>query len=108
MGGAKKKGLAQMEKTQTIQQKPGTAPKKKDRAAPSEKRVKGIDLPSVEDQKIIGEIRKMSSLTPFAVASQFNIRISSAKDLLEELARKRVVEAVGGNSRVRIYKAAAA
>ncbi|MFH0849295.1 MAG: hypothetical protein V1857_07315 [archaeon] len=107
MGGAKKKGLAQMEKTQTVQQKPATAPKKKDRAAP-EKKLRGVDLPSLEDQKTIGEIRKMGSLTPFAVASQFNIRISAAKDLLEELERKRVVEAVGGNARVRIYKAVAA
>ena len=107
MGGAKKKGLAQMEKAQSAQEKP-TSPKKKEKPAAAEKRLKGIDAPNVDEQRIASEIRKMGALTPFTVASQFNLRLGAAKDFLEELARKKVIEPVGGNSRVRIYRAVAA
>ena len=50
----------------------------------------------------------MGAITPYALASQFNLRMSVAKDMLEELERKRLVTAVGGNARIRIYKMAAA
>ncbi len=63
MGGAKKRSMAQMEKTQ--------------------------------DQ-------------PYSLASQFNVKLSVAKDLLEELERRKLVTLVGGNARIRIYQPAAA
>jgi ribosomal protein S25 len=50
----------------------------------------------------------MGALTPYSLASQFNLKISLAKDLLDELAKKRLVKLVGGNARVRIFQVAAA
>lgn len=112
MGGAKKKSLAQMEKSQaqtaTAEKKPET-PVKKPKGKPiAEKRARGIDMPNIEDQKFLSELSKIGAITPFSLANQFNIRISVAKDLLEELERKRVVNSVGGNARIRIYRMAAA
>lgn len=110
MGGAKKKSMAQMEKTQVQQDK-------KDDAAPSkkgkgktvvEKRPRGLQSPDVSDPKFLGEVQKMGAITPFSLASQFNLRLSVAKDLLEELERRRLVTLVGGNARIRIYQPAAA
>jgi ribosomal protein S25 len=43
-------------------------------------------------------------ITPYGVASQLNLRISLAKDLLEELEKKQLIKSVGGNARVRIYE----
>jgi small subunit ribosomal protein S25e len=115
MGGAKKRSMAQMEKTQVQTDK-------KDEAAPSsggggkkgkgktiaEKRPRGLQSPDLNDPKLIGEIQRMGAVTPFGLASQFNVRLSVAKDLLEELERKRLLTLVGGNARIRIYQAAAA
>ncbi len=108
MGGAKKKGLSQMEKEQATQNKPAAPAKKKEKAGPAEKRQKGIDMSNLDDQKLLGEIKRIGALTPFTVSSQFNIRLGTAKDLLEELARRKVVEPAGGNARVRLYRAVAA
>ena len=109
MGGAKRKSMAQMEKTQQQQDTKTDAQGKKPKGGakgPGDKRPRGLNYPEVSDPKILGEVRKMPAITPYAVASQFNLRLSIAKDLLEELQRRNVVKLVGGNSRVRIYQPA--
>jgi small subunit ribosomal protein S25e len=108
MGGAKKKNMAQMEKTQDQQDKKTEPPKKSKGKLPAEKKARGVDLPNLDDTRFLSELSKMGAITPYALASQFNLRISVAKDMLEELERKRLVTVVGGNARIRIYKMAAA
>jgi ribosomal protein S25 len=56
----------------------------------------------------LGEVSKMGVITPFSLATQFNLRLSVAKDLLEELERRKLIALVGGNARIRIYQPAAA
>lgn len=112
MGGAKKKSLAQMEKQQTQQdaaagKKPEPAKKTKGKTG-SEKKTAGINLPNFDDAKFTGELSKIGALTPYAIASQFNVRLSVAKDILEELERRRLIKSVGGNARIKVYKLAAA
>jgi len=109
IGGAKKKSLAQMEKTQ-VQQDRDAAQSKKGKTKPvsTEKKSRAVELQGVNDSKLLGELSKMSAVTPYAVSSQFNIRIGAAKDILEELERRKVLANVGGNARVRIYRAVAA
>jgi len=108
LGGAKKKSLAQMEKQQ-VQQEKKPEPAKKAKAKPiAEKKASGIAVPNFEDQKFIGEVSKIGALTPYSIASQFNVRLSVARDILEELERRRFVKSVGGNARIRIFKLAGA
>jgi len=110
LGGAKKKSMAQMEKTQG-QDKKEEAPQgqKKGKAKTvAEKRPRGLAAPDMSDPKFLGEVSKMGAITPFALATQFNLRLSVAKDLLEDLERRRLVRLVGGNARIRIYQPAAA
>ncbi len=104
--------MAQMEKTQQQQDnkaegQAGKKPKAAGKTA-ADKRPRGLNTPEVNDPKILAEVRKMGAITPYAVASQFNLRLSIAKDLLEELEKKHVVSLVGGNARVRIYQSAGA
>jgi len=115
LGGAKKKSLAQMEKQQTQQSNADAAKKQaepskgKSKGKPiAEKKTSGIALPNFEDAKFIGELSKIGALTPYAIASQFNVRLSVARDILEELERRRLVRASGGNTRIKIYRLAAA
>lgn len=111
MGGAKKKSLAQMEKQQVQQDSGGKKPeppKKAKGKTVSEKKTAGIGLPNLDDAKFTSEISKMGALTPYSIATQFNVRLSVARDILEELERRRLVKSVGGNARIRVYKLAAA
>ena len=109
MGGAKKKSMAQMEKQQVQQdKKPEPVKKTKAKGPVPEKKATGISLPNFEDEKFIGELSKMGALTPYSIATQFNVRLSVARDILEELERRRLVKAEGGNARIRIYRLAAA
>ena len=113
MGGAKKRSMAQMEKTQDQPDKgkdESPTPGKKGGKAKTvaEKRARGLQAPDLNDPKFIGEVGKMSAITPYSLASQFNVKLSVAKDLLEELERRKMVTLVGGNARIRIYQPAAA
>jgi len=47
----------------------------------------------------------MHVLTPYAVASRFNIRISAAKDFLEQLEENGTIHLVSGSHDIKIYKA---
>jgi len=110
MGGAKKKSLAQMEKQQVQQdKKPEPAKKEKSKGKTvAEKRTAGINLPNFDDAKFVGELSKLGALTPYSIASQFNVRLSVARDILDELERRRIVKSAGGNARIKIYRLAAA
>ncbi|MFI5448573.1 MAG: hypothetical protein ACHQ03_02250 [Candidatus Bathyarchaeia archaeon] len=114
MGGAKKKSLAQMEKQQTQQSDTGAAKKQEPSKGKAkgktvaEKKTSGINLPNFEDAKFMGELSKIGALTPYSIASQFNVRLSVARDILEELERRRLVKSAGGNTRIKIYRLAAA
>ena len=109
MGGAKKKSMAQMEKqqVQTDTKKPEPAKKTKTKTV-AEKKTAGIGVPNIDNEKIIGELSKLGALTQYSIASQFNVRLSVARDILEELERRRLVTSVGGNTRIKIFKLAAA
>lgn len=110
LGGSKRKSMAQMEKTQSQQdKKDDSAPSKKTKAKTVvEKRPRGLQSPDVNDPKFLGEVQKMGAITPFSLASQFNLRLSVAKDVLEDLERRRLITLIGGNARIRIYQPAAA
>lgn len=105
MGGKKKLSLKQIERMQSKRDEEDKEKKKKDKAAlPKEKKPSGITIPNPNNDKIIGEIRKMNVLTPYSVASRFNIRISTAKDFLEQLEENGAVQLVSGSHNIKIYK----
>lgn len=97
-----------MEKQQVQQEKKPEPAKKAKGKTIAEKKASGIGVPNLEDQKFIGEISKIGALTPYSIASQFNVRLSVARDILEELERRRFIKSVGGNARIRIFKLAGA
>ena len=109
MGGKKKLGLKQMERMQARRDEEDKAKdKKKEKATPKEKRTIGVAPPNAKNAKNINEIKKMNVLTPYAVASRFNVRISVAKDFLEQLEQNGAVQLVSGNHNIKIYKPAPA
>jgi ribosomal protein S25 len=108
LGGAKKKSMAQMEKQQDqTDKKPEPAKKTKGKTV-AEKKTAGIAMPNFDNEKIVSELSKMGALTPYSIASQYNVRLSVARDILEELERRRLVTSVGGNTRIKLFKLAGA
>lgn len=104
MGGKKKLSLKQMERSQARSQsrKEGGTPK----PGGSETKAKsiGIFLPDPQSKKVIGELKKMKVLTPYSVASSLDLRLSTAKQFLEELENQGAVEYVSGSRNLKIYK----
>jgi len=104
MGGKKKLTLKQMER---MQEKKDEKEKKGGKSGGfSEKKGAGIVPPDPKSEKVIGEIKKMKALTPYTVATRFNLRLSVAKDLLDELAQRGVIQYVSGGKSLKIYKPA--
>ena len=110
MGGKKKLGMKQMERMQEKRdEEDKSKDKKKEKAGlPKERRTIGVVPPDAKNEKIVNEVKKMNVLTPYAVASRFNIRISAAKDFLEQLEQNGAVQLVSGNHNIKIYKPVAA
>jgi small subunit ribosomal protein S25e len=110
MGGKKKLGLKQMEKQQVKEDEEKSKEKKKEKAAPSKEKRKiiGVVAPDAKNEKNVAEIKKMNVLTPYVVATKFGIRISAAKDFLEQLEKNGAVQLVSGSHDIKIYKPIAA
>ena len=107
MGGKKKVGIKQMEKQQVKEDETKDAKKKEKAGPPKERKSIGIMSPDAKNEKIVGEIKKMNVLTPYAVSTKYNIRISTAKDFLEQLEANGAVQLVSGSHNLKIYKPAA-
>ena len=109
MGGKKKLGIKQMEKQQvkTDEDKAKEAKKKEKAGPPQRKTTVGIMVPDAKDGKNIAEIKKMGVLTPYSVSTRYGIRISAAKDFLEQLEANGSVQLVSGSHNIKIYKPAA-
>lgn len=104
MGGKKKLTLKQVERSQARRDEEDKKKKEKETGAPREKKASGIIPPDPGSEKVVGELKKMHVLTPYAVASRFNIRISAAKDFLGQLEENGKVQLVSGNHNIKIYK----
>ena len=46
----------------------------------------------------------MKALTPYTVGSRFNLSLSVARDMLDELAQRGIIEYVSGSKYLKIYK----
>jgi small subunit ribosomal protein S25e len=101
-GGKKKQSLKQMIKTK----KPKEL-KHKDRkssAPPAAKKSLGLTMPDLNSKKVMGELKGLKVLTPYVVASRFNIRLSLAKTFLKELEKRKMIEYVSGGKNLKIYR----
>jgi ribosomal protein S25 len=107
MGGKKKIGLKQMERMQSKKDDEDKSKKEKDKKAgpPKEKRtIIGVIAPDAKNDKIVAEIKKLSFLTPYAMSTRYNVRISAAKEFLEQLEQNGAVQLVSGSHTIKIYK----
>ena len=100
-GGKKNKSLKQMTKTKAPKEQ---KQKEKTDAQPQAKKSLGLTLPDINNKKVMGELKGLKVLTPSVVASRLNIRLSLAKDFINELEKRKMVEYVSGGKNLKIYK----
>lgn len=102
MGGKKKLTLRQMQRIQGRRDRE----RRERRLAGSATEKRGIGLvpPDLKSGKVISELKKIRALTPYTVATRFDIRLSVARDFLKELERRGIVEYVSGSKNLKIYK----
>lgn len=105
MGGKKKPTISQAEKA-LLRETQRQGGKRERTMSRVEKKVAGVIPPSLKDENVIKEIRRMKVLTPYTLASRFNLRLSVAKDFLEELSRRGIITLVASSRYVKIYKPA--
>ena len=101
MGGRKKLSLTQMERQQMRKR---AASRRS--AEVREKRIGSIFGPDIRDEAFLEELRKMKVITPYAIASRYNLRLSVAKHMLRELERRGLLELIAASRYTRIYKVA--
>ncbi len=100
-GGKKNKSLTQMTKTKAPKELKN---KEKPDAQPQAKKSLGLIMPDINNKKVMGELKGLKVLTPSVVASRLNIRLSMARDFLNELEKRKMVEYVSGGKNLKIYK----
>ena len=100
-GGKKNKSLKQMTKTKAPKEQ---KQKEKTDAQPQAKKSLGLTIPDINNKKVMGELKGLKVLTPSVVASRLNIRLSLAKDFINELEKRKMVEYVSGGKNLKIYK----
>lgn len=106
MGGKKKPTLSQLAKRQEKQQQQASAkPAAKGRKAVSEE--KSTAKASIIDPKLMGDIEKevvkWEYVTPYLVATRFNMKISVAYQILRALASKGTLVLVSKGHRTEVY-----
>jgi small subunit ribosomal protein S25e len=103
MGGAKKKSLRQAEKQQKVKQAKGKKGRREARAKPADRTVT-LENTDFSDGQLRDGLKKMKAITPYAVATQFNIKLSTAKRLLSTMRGQGVVQLVARSRNVQLYK----
>lgn len=103
MGGQKRKSISAMEKAQRLREEKERATKRRAKAV-IEKKVLSIGLPSFDDKELLNQLVKMKAITPSSIASTYGVRVSVAKDFLEELEKRGIVSLVESCKRIKIYK----
>ncbi len=105
MGGAKKASLAQSEKQQQMQtsKQEGKQPKSAKQKAPPEKKGGSSDILTISEQELVSELTKMKAITPYQVASRYNVKVSLAKDILERLKNRGQIRMVASSGGMKVY-----
>jgi small subunit ribosomal protein S25e len=102
MGGAKKMSLKQAEKQQALRDQKMRGDQRRRRSDIPEKKRLGIDLPDL--QATNEDLKKMKAITPYALASKYDIRLSKAKNMLYILEKRGLVSLVASTNNLKVYR----
>ena len=94
--------LKQAEKQQTLRDQKMQGDQRRRRSDIPEKKRLGIDLPDL--QATNEDLKKMKAITPYTLASKYDIRLSKAKNMLYILEKKGLVSLVASTNNLKVYR----
>jgi len=106
MGGAKKASLAQSEKKQQQMQtskQDGKQPKGAKPKTTPDKKAGSSDISNLSEQELMAELSKMKAITPYQVASRYNVKVSMAKDILQKMEHRGQIHMVARSGGTKVY-----
>ncbi len=101
MGGKKRPTISQLVKRQEREQQQAKPTIRKVTSEEKQQKVQHVDSKLIKD--IEREIVKLSCVTPYTVASKFNIKVSTAYRILRELRDRGALQLVSKGHRVEVY-----
>jgi len=95
-----------MERQQTLRTKKQQQEPRRRRSGANvlDRRIGEVSLPGIEDKELMGELSKMKAITPYMVASRYDVRLSLAKVLLDSLQRRGLIQLMARNSNLKLYQ----
>ncbi len=93
-----KKSMKKVEKQQ--RRRDNEAAKEKGRV---EKTIGALNIPEMRSDELMEQLGKMKAITPTGLANQYNIKVSTAKKLLDTLHRQRVVTLASRSHNLKVY-----
>ncbi|OGD44195.1 hypothetical protein A3K69_07275 [Candidatus Bathyarchaeota archaeon RBG_16_57_9] len=91
-----KKSLKKVEKTQETKVKS----EKKDKR---DKIIGAVEIPDTNSDEVMQALRKMKAITPNSVATQFNLKVSVAKKMLNDLEAHGTLQLAASSQNVKVY-----
>lgn len=102
MGGTKKSSLTQIEKQQRLKTEKQSKTKKEKR---STRRTKEATQQNSKDIiKDLNELANIKALTPYTVASKYDVKLSDAKNILKTLEKRKTIQLVASSRGLKIYR----
>jgi len=68
-----------------------------------EKIVGSVEIPDLNSTEVMSAIRGMKAITPTGVATRFDLKISIAKRMLNELEKKGTIKLVTRSNNLKVY-----
>ena len=95
-----KRSLKQIERQQQRRDKA----KEQEKGGRVEKTIGSLDIPDVSSEELVEQLGRMKAVTPTGLAIQYSIKVSTAKRLLEELRKDKVVDLVSRSHNLKVYQ----
>lgn len=93
-----KKSLKQRERQQNRKEK-----ESKGKGGRVVKTISSFEIPEIDSAELLEQLGKMKAITPTGLAMQYNLKVSMAKKLLNQLEDDRVVSLVSRSHNLKIY-----
>ncbi len=91
--------MKQIEKQQRRKEK-GEETKEKGRF---QKTIGSLDIPEMSSEELMEQLGKMKAITPTGLAIHYNLKVSTAKKLLNELTEQKVITLASRSHNLKIY-----
>jgi ribosomal protein S25 len=71
---------------------------------PREKVIGAVEIPDITSKEVLGALRSMKAITPTGVATRFNLKVSVAKRMLDQLEDKGTIRLVAQSRNLKVYE----